>query len=116
MDAPTTNDSEKFAETYGDLLGVPQNLITKPSPTLTPEQQKAQETIERNDYLTMLRSCLPTLRAEVCAAEFMLAELTRSRDVQVRKRKFLKAAGKIVGGLPPMTDAALTVVRMSPKG
>ena len=47
MDAPTTNDSEKFAETYGDLLGVPQNLITKPSPTLTPEQQKAQETIER---------------------------------------------------------------------
>lgn len=86
------------------------------APVLTAEQQKAQDTIERNDYLAMLRSCLPTLRAEVLAVEFMQAELTKSRDVQLRKRKFLKAAGKITGGLPPFTDAALTVVRMSPKG
>jgi hypothetical protein len=86
-----------------------------PAPALTAEQQKAQDTIERHDYLAMLRSCLPTLRAEVLAAEFMEAELTRSRDVQVKKRRFLKAAGKITGGLPPMTDAALSVIRMSPK-
>lgn len=83
---------------------------------LSPEQQAAQAVIDRGDYVKMLRECLPTLRAEVYAAEFMMAELTGSRDVQTRKRKFLKAAGRIVGGLPPMTDSALTVIRMSPKG
>jgi hypothetical protein len=97
MHAPTTNPTKA------------------PAPVLTPEQQQAQATIDANDYKAMLASCLPTLRAELYAAEFMQAELTRSRDVQLRKRKFLKAAGRITGGLPPFTDAALTVIRMSPK-
>jgi len=80
---------------------------------LTPEQQKAQDVIDRGDYQSMLRNCLPTLRAEVLAAEFMLSELTKSRDVQLRKKKFMKAAGKITGGLPPMTETALRVVANS---
>lgn len=90
---------------------------TQPAaPVLTPEQQKAQDVIDANDYQAMLRNCLPTLRSELCAAEFMLAELTKSRDVQVRKRKFLKAAGKITGGIPPMTETALQVVAHSQRG
>jgi hypothetical protein len=80
---------------------------------LTPEQQKAQAVIDAHDYQAMLRNCLPTLRAEVLAAEFMLSELTKSRDVQLRKKKFMKAAGKITGGLPPMTETALRVVANS---
>lgn len=94
---------------------IAQTAQPKAAPTLTPEQQHAQDVIDRDDYLAMLESCLPTLRAEVCAVEYMRAEITRSRDVQVKKRRFLKAAGRITGGLPPMTDAALSVVRMSPK-
>ena len=89
--------------------------VKLPAPRLTPAQQHAQDVIDRNDYTKMLRDCLPTLRSEVLAAEFMLAELTGSRDVQVKKRKFMKAAGRIVGGLPPMTESALNVVRYSQK-
>lgn len=77
---------------------------------LTPQQQAAQAVVERNDYKAMLTDCLPTLRSELLAAEFMVAELSRSRDVQNRKRKFLKAAGRITGGMPPMTEAALSVI------
>ncbi len=66
--------------------------------------------IEKADYVAMLRSCLPTLNAEHKAAMFMLAELTRQGDVQIKKAQFMKAAGKVVGGLPPMTDAALRVI------
>lgn len=83
---------------------------------LTPEQQRAQKVIDDNNVKAMLASCLPTLRAELYAAEFMHAEITRSRDVQQRKRKFMKAAGKITGGLPPMTETALRVVAGSPRG
>lgn len=91
------------------------NPTPAPAPVLTPEQQRAQATIDANDYKAMLASCLPTLRSELYAAEFMFAEITRSRDVQQRKRKFMKAAGKITGGLPPMTETALRVVANSPK-
>ena len=97
MHAPTTNPTPAAA------------------PALTPEQQKAQAAIDANDYKAMLASCLPTLRAELYAAEFMHAEITRSRDVQQRKKKFMKAAGRITGGLPPMTETALRVVANSPK-
>lgn len=92
------------------------NPTLAPPPVLTPEQQQAQATIDANDYKAMLASCLPTLRAELYAAEFMHAEITRSRDVQTRKKKFMKAAAKITGGLPPMTETALRVVANSPKG
>jgi hypothetical protein len=86
-----------------------------PAPALTPEQLKAQKVIDDGNVKAMLTSCLPTLRAELYAAEFMHAEITRARDVQTRKRKFMKAAGKITGGLPPMTETALRVVANSPK-
>jgi hypothetical protein len=85
-------------------------------PTLTPGQLAAQAVIDKGDYATMLKSCLPTLRADLYAAEFMLAEMARSRDVQQRKKKFLKAAGKITGGIPPMTETALRVIACSPRG
>jgi hypothetical protein len=91
------------------------NPTPAPAPVLTPEQQQAQATIEAHDYKAMLASCMPTLRAELYAAEFMHAEITRARDVQTRKKKFMKAAAKITGGLPPMTETALRVVANSPK-
>ncbi|SDC69647.1 hypothetical protein SAMN05428966_102135 [Massilia sp. PDC64] len=97
MHAPTTNPTPATA------------------PVLTPEQQHAQKVIDDGNVKAMLASCLPTLRAELYAAEFMHAEITRSRDVQTRKKKFMKAAGKITGGLPPMTETALRVVANSPK-
>lgn len=85
------------------------------APTFTAEQLAAQKVIDDGNVKAMLASCLPTLRAELYAAEFMHAEITRSRDVQTRKKKFMKAAGKITGGLPPMTETALRVVANSPK-
>lgn len=66
--------------------------------------------VEKAEYVAMLRSCLPTLNAEHKAAMFMLAELTNQTDVQVKKAMFMKAAGRIIGMLPPMTDAALRVI------
>lgn len=91
------------------------NPMPAQAPVLTLEQQQAQKVIDDGNVKAMLASCLPTLRAELYAAEFMHAEITRSRDVQQRKRKFMKAAGKITGGLPPMTETALRVVANSPK-
>lgn len=93
-----------------------QNAAAANIAALTPEQQKAQSVIDARDYQAMLASCLPTLRSELYAAEFMHAEVTRSRDVQNRKRKFLKAAAKITGGMPPMTETALRVVANSQRG
>lgn len=90
------------------------NAPPAPVAALTPAQQRAQAVVDSGDTKTMLRNIMPTLRSELLAAEFMLAELTKRRDVQTAKRKFLKAAGKIVGGLPPMTDAALRVIGNSP--
>jgi hypothetical protein len=80
---------------------------------LTPEQQQAQQVIDDNNVKAMLTSCLPTLRSELYAAEFMHAEVTHARDVQTRKKKFLKAAGKVTGGIPPMTETALRVIANS---
>lgn len=78
--------------------------------TLTPAQQEAQATIERQDYIKMLREGLPTLKSEYRAAEFMLAELTRAGDVQVKKKQFMKSAGAVTGGMPPMTEVALRLI------
>lgn len=82
---------------------------------LTEAQQKAQDVVDQQNYEAMLRDTLPTLRSELLAAEYMLAEITRARDVQLRKRRFLKAAGKIVAGIPPMTETALKVIA-GPRG
>lgn len=87
-----------------------------PVPALTPDQLAAQAVVDAGDIKTMLHGCLPLLRAEVLAAEFMLAEATKSRDVQVRKRRFLKAAGKIDGLLPQFTDCALRIIAGPKKG
>lgn len=83
---------------------------------LTPAQQAAQETIEKQDYQKMLSSCIPTLRSELYAAEYMSAELNRNRDVQNRKRKFMKAAARIDGGIPPMTETALQIIAAHKRG
>lgn len=71
------------------------------------------EVIAANDYRTMLESCIPTLRAELFAAEYMLAEMSGHADVQDRKGMFLEAAKHITGGLPPMTETALQAIAMS---
>lgn len=80
------------------------------APELTEAQQVAQAQIDAGNYVKMLQDCLPTLNAEHLAARFMLSELKKTGDVQVHKRQFMKAAGKIVGGLPPFTDAALRII------
>ena len=74
----------------------------------TPEQ--AQDTIEKGDYVAMLRKCLPTLKAEHAAGAYMLAELTKQGDVQAMKKQFMNAARKITGGIPPMTEVALQLI------
>lgn len=81
-----------------------------PAPTLTPAQAAAQAVIDKRDYLAMLTACRPTLKSEYLAGEFLMAELTKAGDVQVKKRQFLKAAKRIVGGLPPFTEVALQLV------
>lgn len=79
-------------------------------PALTPEQEAAQLVVDREDYATMLRSNVQTLRAELYAAEFMSAELAQSRDVQARKKKFMRAASKLPGALPNFTECALRLI------
>lgn len=83
---------------------------TPVAPTLTPQQAAAQAIIEKQDYLAMLHTCLPTLKAEHYAGRYLMAEMTHAGDVQVLKRQFLKAAKRIVGGLPPFTEVALQMI------
>ncbi len=89
----------------------PLHPINQPEPTeLTDSQKQAQAVVDAGDYQTMLRSNVQTLRAELYGAEFMLAELTKSRDVQARKKKFMRAAGKLTGMLPNFTECALRLI------
>jgi hypothetical protein len=81
-----------------------------PAPTLTPAQAEAQAIIDKQDYLAMLRTCLPTLKSEHYAARYLTAELTHAGDVQVVKKQFLKASKRITGGLPPFTEVALKLI------
>ena len=81
-----------------------------PFPTLTAQQAAAQAVIDKNDYVTMLQTCLATHKSEHLANAFLLAEVTKAGDVQVKKRQFLKAARRIVGGLPPFTEVALQLI------
>lgn len=81
------------------------------APVLTPAQQAAQDVIERQDYITMLADCLPTLKAEHYAARYLMGEMTSAGDVQVLKKQFLKAAKRVTGGLPPFTEVALQLIR-----
>jgi hypothetical protein len=80
------------------------------APALTPQQAAAQAIIDKQDYLAMLQTCLPTLKSEHYAAVYLRAEMTRAGDVQVQKRRFLKAAKLIIGGLPPFTEVALQLI------
>ena len=81
-----------------------------PAPTLTPAQAEAQAVIDKQDYVAMLTTCLPTLKAEHYAGRYLMAELTRAGDVQVLKKQFIKAAKRVVGGLPPFTEVALQMI------
>ena len=81
-----------------------------PAPTLTPSQAAAQAIIDKQDYVAMLTNCLPTLKSEHYAGRFLMAEMTKAGDVQVLKRQFIKAAKKVVGGLPPFTEVALQLI------
>jgi hypothetical protein len=83
---------------------------TPAAPVLTPQQAAAQAIIDKQDYLAMLRTCLPTLTSEHLAGQFLMAEMTKAGDVQVKKRQFMKAARNIVGGLPPFTEVALQLI------
>jgi hypothetical protein len=77
---------------------------------LTPAQKEAQDIIDKQDYIAMLTSCLPTLKAEHYAGRFLMAEMTKAGDVQVIKKQFLKAAKRVTGGLPPFTEVALQLI------
>lgn len=81
-----------------------------PAPVLTAAQKQAQAIIDKQDHVAMLVSCLPTLKSEYLAGQFLMAEVTRAGDVQVKKRHFMKAAKRIVGGLPPFTEVALQLI------
>lgn len=80
------------------------------APVLTQAQQEAQAVIDKGDYVAMLSRTLPTLKAEYLAAAYLLAELARQGDVQVKKAQFMKAAGRIQGGMPPMTEVAVKLI------
>lgn len=79
-------------------------------PALTPEQEAAQLVVDRKDYGTMLASNIRVLRCELMAAEFMQAELNSSRDTQVKKVRFMRAASKLTGALPNFTECALRLI------
>jgi hypothetical protein len=91
---------------------------TEQAAPLTPEQQAAQDIVDKEDYAAMLRQCLPLLRTEVLAAEYMLGESIDARDVQPLKNKFLMAAKKNTSGGPamPFTDCALRMIAGQAKG
>jgi hypothetical protein len=93
-----------------DQTAAPAASEAPAAPALTPGQAAAQAIIDKQDYLTMLRTCLPTLKAEHLAGQFLMAEMTKAGDVQVKKRQFIKAAKRIVGGLPPFTEVALQLI------
>jgi hypothetical protein len=80
------------------------------APVLTPAQAEAQAIIDKQDYVAMLTSCLPTLKAEHYAGRYLMAEMTKAGDVQVIKKQFIKAAKRITGGLPPFTESALQFI------
>lgn len=65
------------------------------------------------DNLAMLRDCIPTLKAELYAAQFVLAKETSAPDLKFRRARFLQAAEKIKGGMPPMTETALGMLEKS---
>jgi hypothetical protein len=104
------------APTTGETMEDQTAADAQQAQQLTPAQQEAQATIDRGDYVAMLTKCLPTLHSEYFAARFMLAELKREGDVQVKKEQFMKVAGKILGGLPPMTEAALSIIAAQRQG
>ncbi len=74
-----------------------------------------QDVIDKADYVQMLRSNLPTLHAEYMAGRYLLAEMTGAGDVQVQKRQFMKVAGKVQGGVPPLTEVALRIISGKPR-
>lgn len=90
------------------------------APTVAPAAEQirpidpaVQATIEKNDYLKMLNECIPTLKAEHAAAVFMRAFLRQDGDTHILKAQFMKAAGRISGGIPPMTETALQIISAS---
>lgn len=91
------------------MTSTPTNAPTT-APVLTPSQQAAQANIDSKNTKAMMAACLPSLHAEYLAARFLMAEMDKMGDVQVKKKQFLKVAGRIVGGLPPFTETALKLI------
>lgn len=69
-----------------------------------------------NDQIEQLNNCIPTLRSEYVAACYMLAEAVNAEDAGKWREWLLAASQEIVGGLPPMTDAALRIIAGSNTG
>lgn len=90
-----------------------QGPTVAPAPAL-PDPRNL-ENLGHEQYVAMLESCIPTLKADHAAAVYLLAELRREGDVQVKKRHFMKAAGRIQGGLPPFVEIALNLVKVAGK-
>lgn len=91
-------------------------MIEQPAPAAEPVKPidpEVQATIERNDYIKMLKDCIPTYKAEHAAAVFMLAFLRKDGDTHIKRAQFMKAAGRITGGIPPFTETALGVISAS---
>lgn len=82
------------------------------APTVLPDASQL-ENLNHDQYVAMLESCLPTLKADHSAAAFLLASLRQEGDVQVKRARFMKDAGRIKGGLPPFVEIALNLVKAS---
>jgi len=92
-------------------------MIEQPAPSAAPQPRdpSVQDVMDRADYVSMLRSNLPTLHSEYLAGRFLLAELTQAGDVNVLKKQFMKVAGKVQGGVPPLTEVALRIIAGKPR-
>lgn len=81
-------------------------------PALDPE---VQHNLDKANYVAMLKSNIPTLHAEYLAGRYLLAEMTNAGDVKVLKQQFMKVAGRVQGGVPPLTEVALRIIAGKPR-
>lgn len=84
-------------------------------PTTLPDATQL-DNLNHAQYVAMLESCLPTMKADHSAAVYLLAELRKEGDVRIKRARFMKDAGKITGGLPPFVEIALNLVKANGKG
>lgn len=88
--------------------------IDQPAPALpaaTLPDPRHLDNLSEAQYIAMLESCIPTMKADHAAAVYMLAFLKNSGDVRVKRAQFMRSASRIQGGIPPFVEVALTLVK-----